>query len=257
MDLACSCNNFIPSCYLDFRLLIYTFVLFFYRKLGYCHIPPPSGSRIWSSMNSSLWFRIPPFTPLLYVLMEFPFVGSKSGHSSDLCWLAGRYGITYLKQRDLCNGLVYRTWLINSRIILHLHLHKEQERHPPAEQVRDSSPGVLAWLQLWPLIGYCQRRHICYTNRRSRHGKIQHIKEWAKTEQARPKPNVDLNLRGDACGRLSSFPTGRCTTEGWMLYQTRVQLLSCVLISAYYMLGFLNSFSTAPPKQKTRKPRSL
>ena len=151
MDLACSCNNFIPSCYLDFRLFIYTFVLFFYRKLGYCHIPPPSGSRIWSSMNSSLWFRIPPFTPLLYVLMEFPFVGSKSGHSSDLCWLAGRYGITYLKQRDLCNGLVYRTWLINSRIILHLHLHKEQERHPPAEQVRDSSPGVLAWLQLWPL----------------------------------------------------------------------------------------------------------
>lgn len=83
--------------------------------------------------------------------MEFPFVGSKSGHSSDLCWLAGRYGITYLKQRDLCNGLVYRTWLIHSRTILHPHPHKEQELHPPAEQVRDSSPGVLAWLLLWLL----------------------------------------------------------------------------------------------------------
>ena len=141
MDLACSCKNFISSCYLDFILWVYTFVLFFYRKLGYCHIPPPSGSRIWSSMNSSLWFRIPPFTPLLYVLMEFPFVGSKSGHSSDLCWLAGRYGRTHLKQRDLCNGSVYRTWLIHSRTILHLHPHphKEQELHPPAEQVRDSS----------------------------------------------------------------------------------------------------------------------
>lgn len=135
MDLACSCKNFISSCYLDFILWVYTFVLFFYRKLGYCHIPPLSGSIIWSSINSSLWYRIPPFKPLLYVLMEFPFVGSKSCHSSDLCWLAGRYGITYLKQRDLCNGLVYRTWLIHSPIIL----------HPPVEQVRDSSPGVLPW----------------------------------------------------------------------------------------------------------------
>lgn len=41
-----------------------------------------------------------------------------------------------------------------------------------------------------------------------------------------------------------------------MLYQTRIELLSYVLISVYYMLGFLNDFFPAPPDQtKKRKAK--
>lgn len=74
-------------------------------------------------------------------------------------------------------------------------------------------------------------------------------KEWAKTEQARPKPNADLRrtLAGEfrVSRQVNALPNSYRTPFIWY-----------VLISAYYMLGFLNYFFPAPPDQtKKRKAK--